>query len=152
MRYRVSDARRASYRISGIGHRRRRLGGGGIVPLRGYSRIAQARYLWYHLQVACDRHSWRAVRWLVFQMFVASFLIFVMVVYRRGSDEVPMRFRSGSDGDGWQIGGQLLVGIVVNCYAIYHGLYAFAIHFPTLEWHGLSHREEVGWVNLVARI
>ena len=51
-----------------------------------------------------------------------------------------------------EIGGKLLVGIVVNRYAIYYGLYAFAIHFPSLEWHGLSHGEEVLRVNLVASI
>ena len=51
-----------------------------------------------------------------------------------------------------EIGGKLLVGIVVNRYAIYYGLYAFAIHFPSLEWHGLTHGEEVLRVNLVASV
>ena len=63
-----------------------------------------------------------------------------------------MRFQSDSNEVPMEIGGKLLVGIVINCYSVDDGFDTLAIHFPTFEWHGLSHGEEILWVNLVARI
>ena len=63
-----------------------------------------------------------------------------------------MKFLWSSYGDRWQIGGKLLVGIVIYCYSVDDGFDALAIYFPSFERHGLSHGEEILWVNLVARI
>ena len=48
--------------------------------------------------------------------------------------------------------GKLLVGIVIYCYSVDDGFDALAIDFPSFERHGLSHRQEIRRINLVARI
>ena len=86
----------------------------------------------------------------IYLLYLSS--AFPSVIIRPSSDEVPMRFRSGSDEVPMEIGGKLLVGIVIYCYSVDDGFDALAIYFPSFERHGLSHRQEIRRVYLVARI
>ena len=42
--------------------------------------------------------------------------------------------------------------IVIHCHTIHGCFHAFAIDFPSFEWHGFAHTQEVRRIDLVASI
>ena len=90
--------------------------------------------------IATKLHAIDILGYLFVGFYFKCKLLHFFFVLCLSLDEVPMRFRSASDEVPMEIDGKLLVGIVIYCYSVDDGFDAFAIDFPSFEWHCLTHR------------